>query len=43
MKMPRIPTGGTGAETGAYIMYVRISDDEKALLYAWIRIGIINM
>jgi hypothetical protein len=41
MKMPRIPlgglsscNGGTGEETGAYIEYVRLSDDEKALLYA---------
>jgi hypothetical protein len=41
MKMPRIPARGTGEETGAYIKYVRISDDEKASLYARIRNGII--
>jgi hypothetical protein len=33
MKMLRIPLRGTGEKTGAYIQYVRISDDEKASLY----------
>lgn len=34
MKMPRIPTRGTGEKTGAYTRYVRIFDDEKTSLYA---------
>jgi hypothetical protein len=40
MKMSRIPTRDTGEEIGAYIKYVRISDDDtlkgtgKASLYA---------
>jgi hypothetical protein len=31
MKMTRIPTRGTGEETGVYSQYMRICDDEEAI------------